>query len=417
MPTPNPPNPTAGFAVLYVDDEEQALKYFRKAMEKEFEVFTAPGVDQAMAILEEHNERIAVVISDQRMPGRTGVELLTDIRKRWPGMVRILLTAYADIESAIAAVNSGAIFKYLNKPADLDLLRKTIHEALGVFRGQTERETLVRERLSELHRLIVADRVKSVAAMADGISHHLRNSMTAMTCFLEESGSEQGAAAAATVAPPGDGESGYMSELWRLARAERESLLQIVQRVAEAAHAPECRPEQETALEPLLWRAVSDAASDIGGDRTVLDLSAPLPAVKADVESIVKLVSTLVRHVARRCNPGGKVRITAEPGVRFWNTAAVRLMIAGQGAAWAERDVASLFTPFAFPSSDPSELGLELLLGFFIAYQHGGDVAVRPEPPDGPGFEVLLPLDPSQVRRPQVPGSTPAAPAASVPVR
>src|SRR4051794_33909027 len=91
------------YGVLYVDDEETALKYFKRGMEKECPVFIANSGAAALAILEKEWATVGVVISDQKMPGQTGVEMLTAIRKRWPNMVRILITAYSEIESAIDA--------------------------------------------------------------------------------------------------------------------------------------------------------------------------------------------------------------------------------------------------------------------------------------------------------------------------
>jgi FixJ family two-component response regulator len=393
-PSVPPPRP----AVLYVDDEEQALKYFPRILAKGFEVLTANSAAAAITALEAHGPRVGVIVSDQRMPGRTGVDLLTEVRRRWPGIVRILLTAYADLDSAIAAVNAGAIHKYLNKPVEIEPMRKTLDEALALFAAQAERESLLKGRLSDLQRVIVADRVTSMAAMADGISHHLRNSMTAMSCFLEELAAADPAAARPTAAPPDE----YLAELWRLARAERESLLQTIRRVADAARAPEWHPAAQTALEPHVRQAVAAVAAEVAADRITCDLPADLPPLKADGAQLAELVTTLIRHVARRCEPGAKLSVRADAGAQLWGVPGVRLRVVGDGRPWERRDTASIFTPFAFPPKDPSDLGVELLLAFHIVCQHGGEVAVHPAAPDGPGFEVLLPCDPALVHRPAV---------------
>src|ERR1700722_2201945 len=117
------------FALLYVDDEEQSLKYFHKSYDKDFRVLTAPGVAEARAILDREGDSVGVVMTDQRMPGKTGVDLLGHLREVRPGIVRILTTAYSDIESAIDAVNSGAIYKYVVKPWNLRDLRGTLLRA------------------------------------------------------------------------------------------------------------------------------------------------------------------------------------------------------------------------------------------------------------------------------------------------
>ena len=180
------------YAVLYVDDEEQALKYFRRGFDKQFRILTAPNVAQAITLLEDPANVIGVIISDQRMPGKTGVELLSEVRKRWPAIVRILITAYTEIEDAVAAVNAGAVYKYVNKPAEFSLLREVLTEALQLHHQTIERDALAttlaaleeqrratqvaeaqREVLQE--RLINASRDAGRAEVATGILHNVGN--------------------------------------------------------------------------------------------------------------------------------------------------------------------------------------------------------------------------------------------------
>ena len=185
------------YGVLYVDDEEQALKYFRRGLEKDFRVLTAPGVAQAMALLEQESASIAVVITDQRMPGKSGVSLLTEVRQRWPAIVRILITAYTELESAVAAVNSGAVYKYINKPADFPLLRQILTDAVNLHRETIHRDALA-ETLRQLEeqrssreeaeakrevlqqQLVAASREAGRAEVATGILHNVGNVLNSM---------------------------------------------------------------------------------------------------------------------------------------------------------------------------------------------------------------------------------------------
>src|ERR1043166_6158363 len=96
------------FAILYVDDEEKSLKYFARAFEDTFRIFTAPNALDGLKMLQEHGEEIGVLMTDQRMPGEKGVWLLEKCRQMHPRIIRILATAYADMDAAIAAVNTGA---------------------------------------------------------------------------------------------------------------------------------------------------------------------------------------------------------------------------------------------------------------------------------------------------------------------
>src|SRR5271155_992774 len=99
------------FAVLYVDDEVQSLKNFARAFNDEFQIFTAPTAQEGLKLLEAHKDEIGVLMTDQRMPGEKGVWLLERARQLRPRVLRMLVTAFADMDAAIFAVNSGAIYK------------------------------------------------------------------------------------------------------------------------------------------------------------------------------------------------------------------------------------------------------------------------------------------------------------------
>ena len=97
------------FAILYVDDEEKSLKIFARAFSDQFRILTAVNAQEGLRLLEEHKDDIGLLMTDQRMPGEKGVWLLEKARQLRPRIVRILATAYADMDAAIAAVNTGAM--------------------------------------------------------------------------------------------------------------------------------------------------------------------------------------------------------------------------------------------------------------------------------------------------------------------
>src|SRR5436190_3924361 len=104
------------FAVLYVDDEEKSLKYFLRAFQDQFRILTAPTAQEGFKLLEAHRDEIGLLMTDQRMPGEKGIWLLEKARQLRPRVIRILATAYSDMDAAIAAVNTGAVYKYVTKP-------------------------------------------------------------------------------------------------------------------------------------------------------------------------------------------------------------------------------------------------------------------------------------------------------------
>ena len=100
--------------ILYVDDEENNLFSFKATFRLKFKVLTAISGDEALTILSA--QPVHIIITDQRMPGMTGVEFLEQVIPLYPDPIRILLTGYADMAAVIDAVNKGQIFHYMTKP-------------------------------------------------------------------------------------------------------------------------------------------------------------------------------------------------------------------------------------------------------------------------------------------------------------
>ena len=114
------------FAILYVDDEEKSLKYFTRAFEDQFRIYTATNAQDGFGLLKQHKDEIGILMTDQRMPGEKGRGLLEKARQLRPRIIRILATAYSDIDAAVDAVNTGAIYKYVHKPWDMPQLEITL---------------------------------------------------------------------------------------------------------------------------------------------------------------------------------------------------------------------------------------------------------------------------------------------------
>ncbi len=121
-----------GFTLLFVDDEEGVLNALRRIfLEENYEILTSPSADHALAVMEK--TRVHLVVSDHRMPGMTGAELLKTIKERWPETIRIMLTGYADVHSIMGAVKDGAVYKFITKPWNDEDLRLTISLALQQY--------------------------------------------------------------------------------------------------------------------------------------------------------------------------------------------------------------------------------------------------------------------------------------------
>ncbi|MCX7646103.1 MAG: sigma-54 dependent transcriptional regulator [Rhodobacteraceae bacterium] len=129
--------------VLLVDDEPHSLAAMRMALEDEFDCITAGDADEAVRRMEE--DWVQVVISDQRMPGRTGVELLTELRERWPEVVRIMITGYTDPAAMAGAINDAGIHQFLTKPWHPEQLLMATRNGARLFALARENQRLALE--------------------------------------------------------------------------------------------------------------------------------------------------------------------------------------------------------------------------------------------------------------------------------
>ena len=111
--------------ILIVDDEEAILETMAFTFEDDYDVLTAPNADAGLALLAE-NAPVAVVISDQRMPGTTGVEFLSRVYEQHPATTRIILTGFADMDATIKAINDGHVYAYVTKPWEPDDLKQVV---------------------------------------------------------------------------------------------------------------------------------------------------------------------------------------------------------------------------------------------------------------------------------------------------
>lgn len=138
MTTNNMENKKPKITVLYVDDEENNLVSFKATFRFKYKIFIALSGAEAIDIVKKNS--IDIIVTDQRMPEMTGVELLEEIIDIAPEPMRILLTGYTDMAAVIDAVNKGKIFHYLNKPWSEEELDETINRAYDIY---SERKNLL----------------------------------------------------------------------------------------------------------------------------------------------------------------------------------------------------------------------------------------------------------------------------------
>ena len=142
-------------SILLVDDEQGVISALKRVlMEESYEIFTANSGADGLNIMK--NNRIKLVVSDERMPGMSGTEFLTTVKNLFPDTIRIMLTGHANLQAAMSAVNNGEICRFFSKPWDDLEIRLSIKSAIEKFDLEAENRRLlktVNRQASELKEL------------------------------------------------------------------------------------------------------------------------------------------------------------------------------------------------------------------------------------------------------------------------
>lgn len=382
------------FAILYVDDEEKSLKGFARAFNDDFRIFTAANAQDGLKILEEHRNEIGVLMTDQRMPGEKGVWLLDRARQLEPRMIRILATAYSDMDAAIAAVNTGAIYKYVTKPWDPEQLEQTLKHGLEFFMVQRERDQLLREKMSVLRNMMIADRLVSLGLLAAGLSHHIRNSLVAVKTFLDLAPAKM---AEEKVDLDGLRNPDFWKDYHQNVQNQIEKINNLLKDLWTASESPSFQFSDQVKLHEVLASVAESLKGQFEAKKIQFENRIPdsLPELNVDKPKFLRLFDLLLRDELASLPAGSRVTISAkllERGAK----PEVQVQISDNGPGLPQEAVRVLFDPFVIRSDTPAEYGIHLMACFFIVYHHGGKIEAKSQEGQGTTFTLRLPLHPDR---------------------
>ena len=383
------------FAILYVDDEDKSLKYFKRAFEDQFRILTAARADDGLKLVEEHQGDLGVLMTDQRMPGNKGVWLLEKARQIQPRIIRILATAYADMDAAIAAINSGAIYKYVTKPWDPPTLENTLKRALEFFIVQRERDQLLREKLAVLHNMMIADRMVSLGLLAAGLSHHIRNSLVAVKTFLDLAPSKL---KEEEVQMDNLRNPDFWKDYYRNVQTQIEKINNMLKDLWAASEKPSFEFKDVVHLNQVIAGVLEKLKDKLAAKKIGVTVSIPdsLPALTVDEPKFVRLFELLIEDEVVSLPPGSQVSISAQSDYRMVKQGEIRIEVRDNGPGLPEDALRLIFDPFLVRSDSPMEYGIKLMACFFIVHHHGGTIIAQSQEQKGTNFMVRLPINPNQ---------------------
>jgi signal transduction histidine kinase len=377
--------------VLFVDDDEANLAVCEAMFGGEFQVLTAPSGAEALALLRKHE--VAVVVSDQRMPIMSGIELLEQVRGEFPDAARILVTAYTDSHAAIEAINRGRVRRYLRKPWEPSELKAEILD--GLEQWQTRRRVKELER-----RLVQTERVYALGIVAAGIGHELRNPISWIATNLQHSLGELGELGRALEAHD-EARAGSKLEEIRAALQDANTGTERVIEIVSAIQLSMVRPTSESELCDL-DEVVRLALRLMEGElrrsaRVELDLPGGtwVSGSRTQLSQIVvNLLVNAVHAVAKLPLDQAVIAVRVSADDPF-----VVLEVADSGPGVPEPDRERIFDPFFTTKAVGSGTGQGLAIARTIVVdRHHGALWFDSRAGVGTTFYVRLPIAGQQTR-------------------
>lgn len=366
-------------SVYVVDDDALVTDSLARALGLETDWNVLAFNDGMQALAEMPRVPPDAVLSDFKMPGMDGLAFLGRVRARHPDTVLMLLTGYADKESAIRAINEVGIWQYVEKPWDLGDLIVKIRQGLerrALVAELRDKNRALEARLAELSRaheeLVRSERLAAVGRVASGLAHEIGNQL-ALVGYAE-----------AIRDRPGDPEVAGFASVIVAAQRRLAALVDEIKDFARGAAASYAREPGDVAA------AVDEALGILRFDGEVKAhrlnvrvLARPLGLIHRG--KITQVVVNLVRNAAQASPPGAEIDVTVEAGA---DGGAV-IAVVDRGAGMPPEVLARLGEPFFTTKEGGSGLGLGISRR--IVDEHGGRLEVRSAPGDGTEVTVTLP--------------------------
>jgi len=367
-------------AILLVDDELKNLKYFLRALGSRFQVFSAASASEALQILQ--GREIGVIVTDQRMPESSGVELLSVVRDRYPQTARVLTTAYSDLDTLVGAINSGAVFSFVSKPWEMKELEDVLTKALDHHESLVRDELLREGRLHDLKMRFLEDRAYDVGIIAAKMGHYVHNALCPVTFLMEQLLDH-------------NNDHGFLST--EFLRNVQEHVQEVSQTLKELEQISV--PLRKQALEPVDLEGLLDSAlkkTAVLRERKQMhvekSIPADIPLVIGSKSQIEKLFRFMLAEEVVSLPADSQVKIRFSVHEVDGEILGVNVEFEDFVAVGPRVSEESLLHPFNLRGTNPREFGIFLISCYFIVRHHGGSMSARIKGERGVTYSFMLPV-------------------------
>ena len=383
------PRPRARGLVYLIDDDPLVLSSLGRLLELEtpHSVRTFDGSERALEAMRE--EAPDLLISDLGMPGMDGLELLRRARRIAPHSARIVLTGFADKDSAIRAINEAGVYQFVEKPWDNDQLLVTVqnaidraalerelHQTIEALRGRNlELERTLAELRDAQDRLVAAERLAAVGRLASGVAHEIGNQLSLL-----------GYAELLAERFHGQPDIKELTDPLLAARRRMSNMVASIREFVRGGGAQTYTRERQF-LAPIVDEALSilrfETAMKLRKiEKRPFDLEA---AAVVNREKVLQVLINLIRNAIQATKEGGRIRL----GVSERDDE-VMVEVEDDGIGIEPADLPQIWEPF-FSTKGEAGTGLGLGICRRIIEEHGGTIDVSSSPGEGARFTIRLP--------------------------
>jgi signal transduction histidine kinase len=382
--------------LLVVDDEPDLVQSVKDLLRFDYKVLIATRAAEGLQIMQ--REKVHIVMSDQRMPEMTGVEFLKHLRDSHPETVRLLFTAYADLNAVTDAINQGNVYRYISKPWEPDELKSVLRQAVDYYDLQEERRRLilqVQEKNEQLEKaneeLRRANDLKR--AFIRVASHELRTPLTIVMGVAELAKDVPD-----LVSPLKE----WLAQIHK-ASGRLNERVDLVINMLQAEQFEKHLQLRQVAIAPLLNGAANEVASFIQRRRQILAVEEPvdLGPICVDTDKLHDCLVQLLVNAIKFTPDEGRIHLSAQKSLDNTCTFAVTDTGMGIEADCLPRIFDPFFTRFDVSRHSSGDfefnrrgLGLGLSMVKLFVDLHGGHVEVQSKVGQGSKFSLVLPAKP-----------------------
>ena len=361
--------------VLVVDDERQTVRAVKYLLRRKYEVLGATRAEEALQILEERP--VDVVLCDQRMPGMTGDQLLARVAQDHGKTVRVLITAYTDMDALVRSINHGRIFAYLQKPWNPEELERVVGEAVE-YRGECERCLVKLDQLKMINSDLT-EKMDDLRSFSHIVAHDLKEPLRTIAAFTDVLDTDYSSTM--------DGQAQFYLSRIAACSSHLQSLIDDLGSLGEVRNTAPIA--ERVSLNQVIDQAEELLRAQIDQADGVLQCE-QLPDVRGDVRRLILLFQNLISNGMKFNNSGVP---TVSISARQVLEARVEVTVTDNGIGVPAEDQSRIFDAFErmHGRTEFDGTGLGLAIARRIVRNHGGRIGVSSEPGGGSTFTLTLP--------------------------